>query len=197
MVTFSFSSLAHRNHSVPLVRWRPLRRALIRVAEPACGGVCRNTQAGGSIVTMDRARGSDTRNSAKTRADRAIRASFRIGRSGENRNGNEPEDTPPVLPLADLQKIVGAHQPDEPGTSESAAGAAPGCRRYARCQTAARCRSPGCADAARSAAPPASAPRRARSRSHVFSGFCGVTIHHTSSRRSRFNASSEMWRCPS
>ena len=39
---------------------------------------------------------------------------FRIGWPGKNRNGNQPEDAPPVLPLADLHEIVRSHQPDEP-----------------------------------------------------------------------------------
>jgi hypothetical protein len=39
--------------------------------------------------------------------------SSRIGWPGKNRNGNQPEDATPVLPLADLHEIVRSHQPDE------------------------------------------------------------------------------------
>jgi hypothetical protein len=49
-------------------------RARMRVADPACGRVCRNTHAGGDIVGIDRARDSATRFSAKTRAARATKA---------------------------------------------------------------------------------------------------------------------------
>jgi hypothetical protein len=36
-----------------------------------------------------------------------------VGRACENRNGNTRENRLPMLPMADLREIVGAHQPDE------------------------------------------------------------------------------------
>ena len=71
------------------------------------------------------------------------------------------------------------------------------CRRCSACRAAPRGRRRGCADGGR-----ARGRRRGGARSGAmprlaFSGFCGETSHHTSSRSSRFSASRLIWRWPS
>ena len=79
---------------------------------------------------------------------------------------------------------------------ERAAAPAP-CRACSACRAAARAHRPGCADGGAICRARATRVASGSMPSSVFSGFCGETSHHTSSRPSRFSASRLIWRWPS